>query len=74
MIGCLFGFAYVVGARSLWLPIVMHATAIFAIELMKLYAIHRAPLWLLGYTELPQSGLVGSIFVLGAGIALALLI
>jgi len=74
IIGCLFGFAYVVGGRSLWLPIVMHATAIFVIEVMKLYAVHRAPLWLLGYTEWPQSGLVGSIFVLCTGIALALLI
>ena len=74
IIGCLFGFAYVVGGRSLWLPIVMHATAVFVIEVMKLYVIHRAPLWLMGYTEWPQSGLVGSIFVLGAGIALALLI
>jgi hypothetical protein len=74
IIGCLFGFAYVVGGRSLWLPIVMHATAVFVTEVMKLYAVHRAPLWLVGYTEWPQSGLVGSIFVLCAGIALVLLI
>lgn len=74
IIGCLFGFAYVVGGQSLWLPIVMHATAIFVMEMIKLYVVHRAPLWLLGYTEWPQSGLVGSIFVLCAGIALVLLI
>src|SRR5262245_40390701 len=31
IIGCLLGLAYVIGGRSLWLPIVMHAAAVFAI-------------------------------------------
>ncbi len=74
IIGCLFGLAYVVGGRSLWLPISMHAAAIFVVEVMKLYAVHRARPWLLGYADWPHSGLVGSIFVLCAGIALIALI
>jgi membrane protease YdiL (CAAX protease family) len=74
IVGCLFGLAYVVGGRSLWLPIVMHATTVFVIEVMRLYAVHRAPPWLLGYSEFPQSGVVGSIFVLCVGIALVVLI
>jgi hypothetical protein len=61
IIGCLFGLAYVIGGRSLWLPIVIHAAAIFVIEVMRLYAVYQAPPWLLGYSEWPQSGLVGSI-------------
>jgi membrane protease YdiL (CAAX protease family) len=73
-IGCLFGVGYIVGGRSLWLPIVLHATAVFVIEVMRLYTVFRAPPWLVGYAECPQSGLVGSMFVLSAGIALAALV
>jgi len=74
MVGCLFGLAYVVGGRSLWLPIAMHATAIFVVEVMKLYVVHQAPPWLVGYAEYPQCGLVGCLFAICAGIALAVLI
>ena len=74
IVGCVLGFAYVIGGRSLWLPIVVHSTMVFLIEVMKLYAVHQAPPWLLGYAEGPQSGLVGSIYVLGVGAALAWLI
>jgi hypothetical protein len=74
IIGCLFGVAYVLGGRSLWLPITMHATAVFVIEVMKLYTIYQARPWLLGYPEWPQCGLVGSLFVFCAGIALVALI
>lgn len=74
IVGCLFGLAYVIGARSLWLPIIVHATSVFVIEVMRLYSVHRAPHWLMGYSEWPQSGLVGSIYVLGVAIGLALLI
>jgi hypothetical protein len=72
--GCLFGLAYVVGGRSLWLPIVVHATAIFVIEVMRLYTAYQAPRWLAGFSEAPQSGLVGSMVLLGMGIALVALI
>jgi hypothetical protein len=74
IIGCLLGLAYVVGGRSLWLPIVMHAAAVFAIEVMRLYSVYQAPPWLLGYPEWPQSGLIGSILVLCTAIALVVLI
>jgi Type II CAAX prenyl endopeptidase Rce1-like len=74
IVGCLFGFVYVLGGRSLWLPIVVHAMAVFLIEVMKIYVVHQAPPWLMGYSEYPQCGLVGSIYVLGVGIALAWLI
>jgi membrane protease YdiL (CAAX protease family) len=72
--GCLFGIAYVIGGRSLWLPIVMHATAIFTIEVARLYTVHKAPRWLAGFPECPHSGLVGSIVVLGMAVALVTLI
>ncbi len=74
IVGCLFGLAYVIGERSLWLPIVMHAAAIFVMEEMRLYVVFQGPHWLSGYSEWPQSGLVGSIFVLCMGIALMVLI
>jgi len=74
IVGCLFGIAYILGGRSLWLPIAVHATAVFLIEVMKLYGVHRAPPWLMGYSEWPQSGFVGSLFILGVTIALVVLI
>jgi len=74
MVGCLFGLAYVVGGRSLWLPIAMHAAAVFFTEVTRLYFVHQAPHWLVGYTEYPQSGLIGGIFMVCAGIALVVLI
>jgi len=74
IVGCLFGLAYIVGGRSLWLPIVVHATAVFVIEVARLYLVFKAPRWLIGFPESPQSGLVGTIFVLVAAIALVALI
>ena len=68
--GCLFGLAYIVGGRSLWLPMVMHATAIFVIEMTRLYMAFDAPRWLVGYSESPHSGLLGSITTAGIGLAL----
>lgn len=74
IVGCLFGLSYVISGRSLWLPIVVHATAIFVTEVMKLYAVQVGPRWLLGYPEYPQSGLIGSLFVLYAAVAIVSLI
>ena len=74
IVGCLFGLAYVVGGRSLWLPIAMHAAAIFVNEVMRLYTVYQGPPWLIGYGEWPQCGLIGSILVLCMGIALVALI
>jgi hypothetical protein len=74
IVGCLFGLAYVIGGRSLWLPIVMHATVIFVCQVMRLYVVYQAPPWLVGYPDWPQSGLMGSLYVLCAGIALVVLI
>jgi membrane protease YdiL (CAAX protease family) len=74
IVGCLFALAYIIGGHNLWLPITLHATAIFVCQVMKLYVIHQAPPWLVGYPEWPQCGLVGSILVLCIGIALSVLI
>jgi hypothetical protein len=74
LMGCLFGVAYVVGGRSLWLPITMHATAILVVQVFLLYTVHQGPAWLVGYSEWPQSGLMGSLFILSAGIALVAMI
>jgi hypothetical protein len=74
LVGCLFGLAYVLGGRSLWLPIVVHASAVFAIEVLRLYVVFEAPRWLVGFSESPQSGLVGSIVVVLVGIGLVVLI
>ena len=74
IVSCLFGMAYIVGGRTLWLPIVMHGAAVFAIEVMRLYLVFQGPPRLIGYAEFPQSGLLGSLLLLGVGIALVLLI
>lgn len=63
LVGCLFGLAYVVGGRTLWLPIVVHGTAVFGIEIVRLYIAHNGPPWLIGYSEFPQSGVVGTFLV-----------
>jgi hypothetical protein len=68
------GLAYVVGGRSLWLPIVMHAAAVFVIEVMRLYAVFRAAPWLIGYAEWPEAGFIGSVVVLFSAVALVWLI
>jgi hypothetical protein len=72
--GCLFGIGYIVSGRSLWVPVVMHATAIFIIEVMRLYTVHQAPRWLAGFPEGPHSGIVGTGVVAGMAIALITLI
>ena len=46
---------------------------LFIIEVPKLYTVQIAPRWLMGYPEWPQSGLVGSLFVLCVGIMLVVL-
>ena len=74
IVGCLFGLAYVIGGRSLWLPIAVHAAAILVTEVAKLYVVYQRPPWLLGYAEFPHCGLAGSLTVLGMGIALVVLI
>jgi hypothetical protein len=74
LVGCLFGLAYVVGGRSLWLPIGVHASAVFGIEVARLYLVFEAPRWLVGFSESPQSGLIGSIVVVLIGIGLMVLI
>ena len=74
IVSCLFGLAYVLGGRSLWLPIAVHSAAVLAIEVMRLYVVFQGPPWLIGYSEFPQSGLLGSLAVLAMGIALVLLI
>jgi len=71
--GCLIGLAYIVGGRSLWLPIMVHGAAVFAMKVAPLYVVHRGPPWLLGYAGVPQCGLIGSMYVLGAAIALVVL-
>jgi CAAX prenyl protease-like protein len=74
LVSCLFGAAYLLGGRSLWLPVVVHATVVFVIEVMRLYVVFQAPPWLVGYPDSPQSGLVGTVVVIGMGIALVLMI
>jgi membrane protease YdiL (CAAX protease family) len=74
IVGCLLGLAYILGGRSLWLPIALHAAAVYVVEVMKLYVVFRAPAWLVGYPESPQSGLCGSVFLPAVAIALIVLI
>lgn len=71
--GCLFGATYVLGGRGLWLPVVLHASAIFGVEVTKLYVTYRGPAWLIGYADWPYCGVVGTVYVLCVGVALAAL-
>jgi hypothetical protein len=72
--GSLFGLAYVIGGRALWLPIGLHATAILTVELNRLYLAFNAPRWLAGYSDSPQSGLLGTVALTAAALAMVLLI
>lgn len=70
IVGCLFGLAYVLGGRSLWLPIAVHGGAVFAVQVVELYFFHQGPPWLIGRDGSPQSGLFGSLLILGVAIGL----
>ena len=74
IVGCVLGQCYLLGGRTLWLPIVVHATFIFTIEVAKLYTMRVAPRWLVGYPEWPQASVAGSAFILFVAVALLLLI
>jgi hypothetical protein len=74
IVGCLLGLCYLLGGRTLWLAIIVHATLVFTIEVAKLYTMRVAPRWLMGYPEWPQAGVVGSAFLLFVAIVLLLLI
>ena len=74
IVSCLFGLAYVLGGRSLWLPVAVHGVAVFAIEVPKLYVAYHGPRWLIGYPEFPHCGLLGSLVVLFTAAALVLLV
>ena len=74
LVGCLFGLGYVLGGRSLWLPIALHASAVFGIEVLRLYVKFEGPRWLIGFAESPQSGLIGSTVVGCVAIALVALV
>jgi len=49
-------------------------TAVFAIEVARLYIVFQGPAWLLGYAEFPQSGFFGSVYIVAPSIALLALI
>jgi hypothetical protein len=69
--GCIFGVAYVVSGRNLWVSIALHAWAILIIEIERLYCHFVGPRWLIGFAESPYSGVLGTAGA--AGMALALL-
>jgi hypothetical protein len=74
IVGCLLGLAYIVGGHSLWLPVVVHAVGILVTEVMRLYVRYQAPAWLIGYSEYPYCGLIGSIYIFCVSVALLALI
>lgn len=74
VVGCLLAVAYVVGGRSLWLPIALHAAAVFVTEVARLYVAYKGPAWLIGFAEFPHCGLVGTVFLVCVDIALVVLI
>ena len=69
IVGVLFGLGYVAGGRSLWVPIMLHGAAVLVIEIARLYIVFEKPPWLMGYGESPQSGVVGTLVILGMAVA-----
>lgn len=74
LVGCLFGTAYLVGGRTLWLPVAAHASAIFISEQTRLQTAYRASPSLIGSAEFTYSGLFGIPFVVAMGVLLVLLV
>lgn len=74
LVGCLFGLAYVIGGRTLWLPIVVHAAAVLGVEVLRLSVHYRAPAWLIGYQEFPQCGLTGTVAIIAIAIGMVVLL
>ena len=69
--GCLFGSSYVFSGHGLWLPVVLHATAVFGVEVAKLYVTYQGPPWLMGYADWPYCGVIGTVYVFFMGVCLA---
>jgi hypothetical protein len=74
VVGVLFGLGYVAGGRSLWVPIMLHGAAVLVIEIARLYVVFEKPPWLMGYGESPQSGVAGTLVIVGMAIAVVTLI
>jgi hypothetical protein len=59
VLGCLLGSAYLLGDRTYWLPVGLHAGGILAIQLLRPFVEYRGPPWLVGYRSYPIAGLIG---------------
>ncbi len=74
IVGCLFGFSYVLAGRTLWVPIAVHAAAVYVVEITRLYTVFKGPRWLIGLNNVPQGGVLGSFLILFIALALAVLL
>jgi hypothetical protein len=74
VVGCVFGLAYILGRRTLWLAVTAHACAIFVNEQARLQVVYQGPTWMIGPAEFGYSGLFGAPFVVAMGVVLWLVI
>ena len=68
LVGCVLGAIYVRFGGTLWMPVAVHAGAILVCEWSRLLFTYKAPPWLIGYAEFPQSGVVGGTGLIFVGI------
>lgn len=58
-LGILLGIAYILGGRNCWLPITIHASGVWIIQVLRPFVIYRGPAWLIGYPSYPICGILG---------------
>jgi hypothetical protein len=58
-LGIALGIAYILAGRNCWLPIAIHASGVWVIQILRPFVVYRGPAWLIGYPSYPICGLLG---------------
>ncbi len=73
-LGVILGAAYVLGGRSYWLPVAIHAGGVAFIQVLRPFVQYKGPPWLVGYSSYPICGVLGvtsmALYVVGIAYAI----
>jgi membrane protease YdiL (CAAX protease family) len=58
-LGVVLGIAYVLSGRNCWVPITIHASGVWMVQMLRPFVTYRAPAWLIGYPSYPICGALG---------------
>lgn len=69
--GCLVALSYLVGGRTYWLPVGLHAGGILATQLHRPFVEYHGPTWIVGNRDYPLSGAIGMLVMVLLGVYVA---